>query len=76
LTWIVTRNGDTVSSVSMGAKDHFASDADFKGSTYNVLVEWESGEITYKPLDMIGKDDPVMCAEYAHRMNLLGTPGW
>jgi hypothetical protein len=41
-----------------------------------VLVEWESGEITYKPLDMIGKDDPVTCAEYAHRMNLLITSGW
>jgi hypothetical protein len=52
------------------------SDDDYKGSTYNVLVEWESGEITYKPLDMIGKDDPVTCAEYAHRMNLLSTPGW
>jgi hypothetical protein len=47
------------------------SDADYKGSTYNVLVEWESGEITYEPLDMIGKDDPVTCAEYAHRMNFL-----
>ena len=52
------------------------SDADYKGSTYNVLVEWESGEITYEPLDMIGKDDPVTCAEYAHRNNLLNTPGW
>jgi hypothetical protein len=39
-------------------------------------VEWESGEITYKPLDMIGKDDPVTYAEYAHRMNLLSIPGW
>jgi hypothetical protein len=38
------------------------SDADYKGSTYNVLVEWESGEITYAPLDMIGKDNPVTCA--------------
>jgi hypothetical protein len=52
------------------------SDADYKGSTYNVLVEWESGEITYEPLDMIGKFDPVTCTEYAHRMNLLSTPGW
>jgi hypothetical protein len=39
-------------------------------------VEWESGEITYKLLDIIGKDDPVSCEEYAHRMNLLSTPGW
>jgi hypothetical protein len=52
------------------------SDTDCKGSTYNVLVEWASGEITYEPLDIIGKDDLVTCAEYAHRMILLGTPGW
>ena len=39
-------------------------------------MEWESGEITYEPLEIIGKDDPVTCAEYAHRMNLLSTPGW
>jgi hypothetical protein len=52
------------------------SDADYKGSTYNVLEEWESGEITYKPLDMIGKENSVACAESAHRMHLLGTPGW
>jgi hypothetical protein len=52
------------------------SDKDYKGSTYNVLVEWESGETTYEPLDMIGKDDPVTCAEYAVRNGLLDTPGW
>jgi hypothetical protein len=51
------------------------SDEDYKRSTFNVLVEWESGEITYEPLDMIGKDNPVTCAEYAQRMNLLNTPG-
>jgi hypothetical protein len=39
-------------------------------------VECESREITYEPLDMIGKDDPVTCAEFAHWMNLLSTPGW
>ena len=41
------------------------SDKDYKGSTYNVLVEWETGETTYEPLDLIGSDDPVTCAEYA-----------
>jgi Reverse transcriptase (RNA-dependent DNA polymerase) len=51
------------------------SDTNYKGSINNVLVERESGEITYEPLDMIGKDDPMTCAEYAHWMNLLGTPG-
>jgi hypothetical protein len=52
------------------------SDKDYKGSTYNVLVEWETGEVTYEPLDMIAKDDPVTCAEYAMRNGLLDTPGW
>ena len=52
------------------------TDKDYKGSTYNVLVEWETGETTYEPLDMIGNDDPVTCAEYAARNGLLDTPGW
>jgi hypothetical protein len=52
------------------------TDQDYKGSTYNVLVEWETGESTYEPLDMIGHDDPVTCAEYAMRNELLDTPGW
>jgi hypothetical protein len=53
-----------------------ASDRDYEGSTYNVLVEWETGEITYEPLDMIASDDPVSCAEYAIKHDLLTTPGW
>ena len=52
------------------------TDKDYKGSSYNVLVEWESGEVTYEPLDLIAKDDPVTCAEYAKRNDLLNTPGW
>jgi len=51
-------------------------DKDYKGSTYNVLVEWESGESTYEPLDMIARDDPVTCAVYAKENDLLDTPGW
>ena len=30
-----------------------ASDPDWKGSKYNVQVEWETGEITYEPLSII-----------------------
>jgi hypothetical protein len=44
------------------------SDKDYKGSTYNVLVEWETEEATYKPLDLIANDDPVTCFEYARTM--------
>jgi hypothetical protein len=53
-----------------------ASDKDYKGSLYNILVEWETGETTYEPLDLIAEDDPVSCAEYARRNRLLDTPGW
>ena len=30
-----------------------STDPDHKGSRYNVMVEWESGEITYEPLALI-----------------------
>ena len=42
-----------------------ASDPDWKGSKYNVHVEWETGEITFEPLSIIAADDPVTCAAYA-----------
>jgi hypothetical protein len=38
------------------------SDKDYKGSTYNVLVEWESGEATYALLVLIASGDLVTCA--------------
>jgi hypothetical protein len=41
-----------------------------------VLVEWETGETTYEPLDMIASDDPVTCAQYARENNLLDTARW
>jgi hypothetical protein len=41
-----------------------------------VLVECDTGETTYKPLDMIASDDPATCAQYAKENNLLDTAGW
>ena len=35
------------------------------------MVEWESGEVTYEPLTLISKDDPITCAVYAKN-----TTGW
>ena len=32
---------------------------DYKGSMYNVELEWENGEITLEPLAIVGADDPV-----------------
>jgi hypothetical protein len=40
------------------------SDPEYKGYRYNVLIEWENGEITSEPLNIFGKDDPVTCAVY------------
>jgi hypothetical protein len=48
----------------------------YKGSTYNVLVSWETGESTYERLDFIASDDPITCDEYALKHNLLDAPGW
>ena len=46
------------------------------GSRYNVLINWELGEPSYEPLDIIAKDDPVTCAIYAKNNNLLNEIGW
>jgi hypothetical protein len=67
-----------------------ASDPEYKGSRYNILVEWENGEITSEPLvdewengeimseplNIFGKDDPVTCAVYAREHGLLEEEGW
>jgi hypothetical protein len=34
---------------------------DYKGSEYNVMIEWENGETTTEPLHLIATDNPVMC---------------
>ena len=46
----------------------------YKGSKYNVRIEWENGEVTDEPLGIIAADDPVTSAIYA-RDNDLDTPG-
>ena len=47
----------------IGHQGHLlASDPDWKGSKYNVQVEWETGEMTFEPLSIIAADDPVTCA--------------
>lgn len=48
----------------------------YNGSTWNVMVEWENGEITSEPLTIIAADDPVTCAIYAREKGLLDLTGW
>ena len=48
-------------------------DENYKGSKYNVMVE--TCEITEEQLSMIAADDPVTCAEYAKKHDLLHLDG-
>ena len=53
----------------------------YRGSSYNVLVEWETGERTWEPLHTkedtgVRDTDPVTAAIYARKHDLLDTPGW
>ena len=48
----------------------------YKGSRFNVLVAWEDGSQTYKPLKTMATDNPAVCAVYAEPANLLNTEGW
>ena len=52
------------------------TDPNWKGSKFNVLVEWETGEKTYEPLSVVAADDPVTCASYARENDLLHIDGW
>ena len=49
---------------------------EYLGSSYNLLIEWETGEMTCEPLSNIIADDPYSCAVYAEKFDLLNTQGW
>ena len=49
---------------------------DRMGSKYNVKMLWETGEITYEPLDFLARDIPVELARFAMDNDLLDKPGW
>ena len=51
-------------------------DIAYRGSRYNVLVNWETGESMYEPLHIITADDPVSCVIYVKEHNLLEQEGW
>ena len=35
----------------------------YKGYKYNIMIEWETGEITIEPLGIIGTDDHITCTD-------------
>ena len=55
-------------------KDHkgpyTSSDPEYNGSSYNLLIEWETGEQTWEPLSNIIASDPYTCAVYAKEHDL------
>ena len=51
-------------------------DPEWKGSLYNVHVQWSDGSKTWEPLNVVMKDDPITCANYALKNDLLKTHGW
>ena len=51
-------------------------DENYKASNYNVMVEWETGEITEESFSLITGDDPVTCATHAKKHDLLHLDGW
>ena len=51
-------------------------DPEYLGSSYNLLIEWETGEMTWESLSDVIDDDPYSCAVYAKKFDLLNTQGW
>ena len=53
-----------------------ATDPNWKGCIYNVLVDCMIREKTYGPLSVLAAYDPVTCATYAKENDLLHIDGW
>ena len=60
-------------------KDHrgpySSADPEDIRSSHNLLIEWETGEMTWDPISNVIADDPYSCAVYAKKFNVL-TQGW
>ena len=52
------------------------SDPEYRGSMWNVKIEWEDGSQTFEPVSQVGVCDPASCAQYAKDHDLLDTHGW
>ena len=48
----------------------------YRGSRWNLKVHWENDEVTWEPLAIIAKSDPITCAIYARDNDLLELEGW
>ena len=52
------------------------NDPMYMGSSYNVKVLWTDGSITWEPLSVMMKSDPVTLAQFAKEHDMLDKPGW
>jgi hypothetical protein len=59
----------------MGKFRHIVSH-EYERSQCYVMIEWENGQMTLEPLQVIAADDPVSCAIYDCENGLLDKPGW
>ena len=48
----------------------------WKGSKWNVMVRWDDGSETWEPLNIMIAQDPITCAGYAKKHDLVEVPGW
>ena len=51
-------------------------DQNYRNSAWNVLVLWETGEISWEPLNEFKVNNKASCALYGKKHNLLDQPGW
>ena len=51
-------------------------DPKYKGSRWNILVDWDDSTQTWEPLNIIGKHNKITLAKYANDDDLLSKPGW
>ena len=45
-------------------------------SSYEVLVNWEGGSVTWYPIWRMRRDDPIYLAKYTHDNDLIDKPRW
>ena len=50
-------------------------DPHYKGSFYNVMIEWDTGETTYESLSLIVQDDPItdLCSLFQETWSVKDT---
>ena len=49
------------------------TDPTWKGSNWNVQIEWKTGEITFEPLSIIAADDPM---NMIHQKDKIRSSFW